>query len=195
MTHGALLTGCVVFAFPFVWLVSTSFKYDEEIFVYPPQWIPVAPPAVATSPFVTTELLGSLPPKESGWEEERWRQLEPLLRQPTGLAALLLALDLDLDTPKEIVVVRPAADDGGLAELIEPLRRSFVPTRVLMVAAEGPELAAREASLPLLRGKVARSGRATAYVCENQVCAAPTSDAQVFERQIRKVRPLDPAPR
>ena len=36
----ALVEGCVLFAFAFVWLLSTSMKYDEEIFVYPPRWIP-----------------------------------------------------------------------------------------------------------------------------------------------------------
>ncbi|MEL7089434.1 MAG: hypothetical protein AAGL98_13505, partial [Planctomycetota bacterium] len=38
--HGILITGSIVFALPFVWLVSTSFKYPEETFVYPPQWLP-----------------------------------------------------------------------------------------------------------------------------------------------------------
>ena len=31
----------VVFAAPFVWLVSTSFKTPENVFKFPPQWIPV----------------------------------------------------------------------------------------------------------------------------------------------------------
>jgi multiple sugar transport system permease protein len=79
VTHGALLTGCVVFAFPFVWLVSTSFKYNEEIFVYPPRWVPSVPPAVAASPWVTPELLPELPPEECPWPEARWQQAEEAL--------------------------------------------------------------------------------------------------------------------
>ena len=53
--HGALLVGCVVFSLPFVWLVGTSLKYDTEVFVYPPKWIPILPRRVDESPYVTTE--------------------------------------------------------------------------------------------------------------------------------------------
>ena len=51
----ALIEGCALFAFPFVWLVSTSMKYDEEIFVYPPRWIPALPTTVSSSPYATDE--------------------------------------------------------------------------------------------------------------------------------------------
>ena len=41
--HLALIEGSVLFAFPFIWLLSTSMKYDEELFVYPPRWLPTMP--------------------------------------------------------------------------------------------------------------------------------------------------------
>jgi len=53
--HGALLLGAVVFALPFVWLVSTSFKYPEETFVYPPRWLPASPEPVSASPYVAND--------------------------------------------------------------------------------------------------------------------------------------------
>ncbi len=53
--HAALVLGCLLFSFPFVWLLSTSFKYDEEIFVYPPKWLPSAPGARMHSPYVNSE--------------------------------------------------------------------------------------------------------------------------------------------
>ena len=77
ITHGALLTGCVIFAFPFVWLVSTSFKYNEEIFIYPPRWVPVIPADVEHSPYMTTELLGDLPPEEATWDKAAWASAWP----------------------------------------------------------------------------------------------------------------------
>lgn len=54
--HGALITGSLIFALPFVWLVGTSFKYSEETFVSPPRWIPatVSPPIL--SPYVAQPL-------------------------------------------------------------------------------------------------------------------------------------------
>jgi multiple sugar transport system permease protein len=38
--HLALVTGGVIFIVPFVWLVTTSLKEDEEIFQFPPVWVP-----------------------------------------------------------------------------------------------------------------------------------------------------------
>jgi multiple sugar transport system permease protein len=35
-----LVLGAIVMAFPFVWLVSSSLKLENDIFVFPPQWIP-----------------------------------------------------------------------------------------------------------------------------------------------------------
>jgi multiple sugar transport system permease protein len=35
-----LVVGALVMILPFLWLVSTSFKEQRQIFLYPPQWIP-----------------------------------------------------------------------------------------------------------------------------------------------------------
>ena len=35
-----LVIGAVIMAFPFVWLVSSSLKLENDIFIFPPQWIP-----------------------------------------------------------------------------------------------------------------------------------------------------------
>ncbi|MCE5199837.1 MAG: carbohydrate ABC transporter permease [Armatimonadota bacterium] len=39
-THLVLLTGAIIFICPFIWLVSTSFKEEDQIFKYPPVWVP-----------------------------------------------------------------------------------------------------------------------------------------------------------
>jgi uncharacterized protein YyaL (SSP411 family) len=41
--------------------------------------------------------------------------------------------------------------------------------------------------VPLVAEKKARGGAATAYVCERGVCALPTTDAEVFAKQIAAV--------
>ena len=38
--HAALIALSVVFLIPFLWLLSTSFKPDAQIFAFPPVWIP-----------------------------------------------------------------------------------------------------------------------------------------------------------
>jgi uncharacterized protein YyaL (SSP411 family) len=55
---------------------------------------------------------------------------------------------------------------------------------------EGQPLRNLSKLVPLVEGKVAASGRSTAYVCKRGVCDLPTTDANVFEKQIRQVDPL-----
>ena len=38
--HLVLLTGSVIFTVPFAWLLTTSLKEEDEIFKYPPVWLP-----------------------------------------------------------------------------------------------------------------------------------------------------------
>ena len=79
-THGMLVVGCVIFAFPFVWLTVTSFKYPEEMYVYPPKWVPATPGAVAKSPYLSCELYETVE-RPSPVESDRWRQLWPRIEQ------------------------------------------------------------------------------------------------------------------
>lgn len=51
--HAILILGCVIFSFPFYWLLTTSMKERTEIFVSPPKWVPGIPEAVAASPYAT----------------------------------------------------------------------------------------------------------------------------------------------
>lgn len=38
--HGLLIAGALTMITPFLWMVSTSLKPLEQVFVYPPQWVP-----------------------------------------------------------------------------------------------------------------------------------------------------------
>jgi hypothetical protein len=112
-----------------------------------------------------------------------------LRRAPTAFPELLLAVDYHLDTPKEIVIVTPRGR-GAAGPFLERLGDTFLPNRIVAVVAEA-DLPGHAALVPLVEGKVARAGKTTAYVCENRVCALPTSDPAVFAEQIARVRPLD----
>ncbi len=112
-----------------------------------------------------------------------------LLDAPETLSEMLLAVDFQLDSPKEVVIVVPASRQQA-EPLLSKFRSTFLPNRVLSVAVEGADFAIQSLSVPLLQGKAALKGQATAYVCEERVCALPTSDPEVFERQLRKVKPL-----
>jgi hypothetical protein len=56
------------------------------------------------------------------------------------------------------------------------------------VVGEADRFDTHAALVPLVEGKFARDGVATAYVCENRICELPTTDPAVFARQIRATR-------
>ena len=108
-----------------------------------------------------------------------------LATAPTGMSEMLLALDFLADVPKEIVIVTPASR-AEAEPFLAKLREAFLPNAVLVVVAEGAPLAALEKVVPLVSSKVARGGKATAYVCEKRTCELPTADPEVFARLLRK---------
>jgi uncharacterized protein YyaL (SSP411 family) len=110
---------------------------------------------------------------------------DSLTRSPTRLSQMLLAVDYHLESTKEIVIVAPETG-GDLEAMLEKLRATYLPNRVLSVVREGANLDAHAELAPLVKGKVARKGRVTAYVCENRVCEFPTSDPDEFARQLTK---------
>jgi uncharacterized protein YyaL (SSP411 family) len=109
-----------------------------------------------------------------------------VMDNPSALSEMLIALDFRYDSPKEIVLVAPSTR-AQAEPFLERLRKTFLPNRVLSVVIEGADQAALAQLAPTLRGKVAQSGRATAYVCERQTCDLPTTRPEVFGQQIRKV--------
>ncbi|HSO40726.1 MAG TPA: hypothetical protein VLT33_49710, partial [Labilithrix sp.] len=110
---------------------------------------------------------------------------QTLASSPTSLSELLIALDFLADVPKEIVIVTPATR-AEAEPFLAKLREVFLPNAVLLVVPEGEPLAKLEALSPLVSSKVAKGGKATAYVCERQTCELPTNDPEVFGRQLRK---------
>jgi hypothetical protein len=107
-----------------------------------------------------------------------------LERGPTAVPKMLAALEFKLDTPKEVIIVKPAPD-VSVEAMLAKLRETYLPNRVLSIVAEGRDLAEQKKLIPLLEGRLAMRGKVTAYVCENRVCDLPTSDPEVFGKQLR----------
>jgi hypothetical protein len=98
---------------------------------------------------------------------------------------MLVGIDFWLDGALEIVVVAP--DDVGDAEpFLSEMRGVYAPNRVLSVVAAGSHQSLTAEVVPLVKEKKARGGKATAYVCKRQVCDLPTSDPQVFAKQLEQ---------
>ena len=108
---------------------------------------------------------------------------------PTRLAVMLQGVDYMLDTPKQVILVAPETGPDA-SDLMARLRKIYLPNRLLVSVREGEQLRANAELVPVVREKRARSGRPTAYVCEDRICSLPTSDPDVFAEQLRKVTPL-----
>ena len=108
-----------------------------------------------------------------------------LERRPSSVPKMLTAVDFRLDTPKEIIIVKPDRETSA-EPLLAKLREVYLPNRIVVVASEGADLELQSELIPLLTGRRALGGKPTAYVCENRVCDLPTGDPEVFARQIRR---------
>src|SRR5687768_15679743 len=40
IVYGLLLAGVAIVMVPFLWMISTSLKNEQELFTFPPEWIP-----------------------------------------------------------------------------------------------------------------------------------------------------------
>ena len=93
---------------------------------------------------------------------------------PSGSGQLLCELAFVLSTPKEIAIVGEKGDAKTEA-MLGALHDTYQPNKIIALSesADGQ-------TLPLLAGKPQVDNTATAYVCENYVCQAPTTDVEAF---------------
>ena len=93
---------------------------------------------------------------------------------PSGSGQLLCELAFLLSTPKEIAIVGKKGDAKTDA-MLTALHGVYQPNKIVALdeSADGQ-------TLPLLAGKPQVDNTATAYVCENYVCQAPTTDIEAF---------------
>ncbi|MCX8064014.1 MAG: carbohydrate ABC transporter permease [Candidatus Hydrogenedentes bacterium] len=69
--HSVLIAGSIIFSAPFIWLIGTSFKAQDEM--YPPSWFPPAPPIVIKSPYLGANA-NELPIQPPDVNDEKWNR-------------------------------------------------------------------------------------------------------------------------
>ncbi len=127
---------------------------------------------------------------DDGWRRIVDRAMASLralwAERPAAMTEALLALDFAAACPRQVAVVWPpgSAGEAALPPLLAVLQKTFAPAKVVAAAAEGPDLDELAATVPFVAGKVAMDGRPTAYVCEQGRCERPTTDPEVFARQL-----------
>jgi len=100
-------------------------------------------------------------------------------RYPAAFSQLLLAVDFLQAGPREIVVSGPPADPTVRA-LLATVRRTFLPQRVVALAAPGADADL----VPLLSDRDPIPGRARAFVCRNYACQLPAEDVETLRAQL-----------
>src|SRR5262245_26323034 len=105
-------------------------------------------------------------------------------RHPTGFGRFLCAHDFNLGPITEVALVWP--DDDVAGPLTAEVLGRYLPNRVVVGGAAGDPDAAR--GVPLLEGRQAIGGKATAYVCRNFACDLPVSEVDALARQLDGVR-------
>jgi uncharacterized protein YyaL (SSP411 family) len=101
-----------------------------------------------------------------------------MVRAPQVLGQALSALDLYVSKSREVAIVaEPGAEDTD--RLVREVHGRFLPNVVLAV---GPSEG--DGSIPLLAGRAAVDGKATAYVCERFVCQMPVTDPEALVAQL-----------
>lgn len=134
--------------------------------------------------------------------EQTIAPLQPALAQaPTGFAWWLCALGFELAPPKEIAIVTPHPDTssrttfrpstmrddvspqplshGERGELLDVVFGEYRPNQVVAL-----KRAYEDSVIPLLEGREAIDGQATAYVCENFTCQMPVTEAAALKTQL-----------
>jgi uncharacterized protein YyaL (SSP411 family) len=101
-----------------------------------------------------------------------------LPRYPTAFAQWLVALELAHADVVEVALVG-APDDPDMDALAAVVDRGYAPFRVV---ARSPSPGG--SAVPLLAGREALGGRATAYVCRRFACRRPVTDAASLAAQL-----------
>ena len=100
-------------------------------------------------------------------------------RHPAVFSQMLLAVDVLEARPREIVVAGlPGSPE--VARMLEVVRGTFLPQRVVALSRPGSDLRL----LPLLADKQAPAGQALAYVCRDRTCGLPARSPEELRRQL-----------
>jgi len=156
----------------------------ERLIVRPRNLFDNAVPS-GTSVAIETLLRLAVLTGEAMYESRALAALRPVAdligRYPSGFGRFLCALDFHLGPRVEVALVT-LAGNGGLEPLATEVFGRFMPNRVVAGMVTGDSQAS--AGVPLLQGREAIDGLATAYVCRNYTCDLPATDRTTLARQL-----------
>jgi len=116
---------------------------------------------------------------DAGLEDAARRALavpEVVRRQPSGFSHLMTAAAF-AEGPSQEVVVAGERSAAETVDMIEAIRDVYAPQAVVVLRSPGEGPAPIADLAPFAAAQTALDGRATAYVCQDYACQAPTTNA------------------
>ena len=102
----------------------------------------------------------------------------PLNKNPLGVSEMLLALDYQTDSPKEIVIVTPPNQKQKAAPFLNQIRTKFSPNKIIMLVEEGPVQKTLQSISSIIKNKTAINKKVTAYYCQQGRCELPITNPE-----------------
>ena len=110
---------------------------------------------------------------------------ETLQNTPIAMPQMLCALDFSLSEPKQIVISGKLAAPDTEA-LLREVWSHFLPDKIVLLADGGDGQKWLAERLDFIKTAHPLDGKAAAYVCENFVCQAPTTDPKKLNELLKK---------
>jgi uncharacterized protein len=103
---------------------------------------------------------------------------------PFGFGQMLNSIYLYVTKPIEITVVVTGSrnNNNSISSLVSWLNRQFLPHSITSVV--DPSELARLQDYPFFKGREAKGGQETAFVCKNFTCSLPIQSTEELERQL-----------
>ena len=99
-----------------------------------------------------------------------------LNQMPEALPQMLVALNWDITTPKEIIIAGDRTSEGTKVMLRE-IHKHFLPDKIILLA-DNDSKEKLVACLPFIENMTMIEGKSTAYICQNYSCRLPTNDVE-----------------
>jgi hypothetical protein len=116
---------------------------------------------------------------------------EHVREQPASMPQMLVGFDFSLGKAKQIVLAgTPSAAETQV--MLEAIHGVFLPNKVVLLADGGEGQRFLGQYLEFLRGLEPIRGKTTAFVCENYVCQAPTTNLAILRTQLAPAESVKP---
>ncbi len=107
-------------------------------------------------------------------------------RYPSAAGQTLAALDFWLGPTFEVALIAGTTNTAEFTEMLRTIYDNFIPNKVVAIRATDLSDADLPGELALIKGKPARGGQPTAYICEHGTCGMPRVGAAALAQALSK---------